>query len=131
MDDLIRADKELHDAEKVGFQKPTSFECRCPLATKIIKAIVRNGSLKNRVKPWQGPLPKARVSPPKTLGDALIKNARIRVRGGQSIPMSFKMVLPSTTDETGHGQMLSQSSKDSTNSDPWPSLLTRCPKITQ
>jgi hypothetical protein len=39
MDELIHADKELQDAEKVGFSSPTSSDFRCPLATKIIKAV--------------------------------------------------------------------------------------------
>jgi hypothetical protein len=65
MDELTHADKELQDASMVGFSSPTSFEFRCPLATKIVKAVSHSGSLKHCVKPWQGPLPKSRVSPPK------------------------------------------------------------------
>jgi hypothetical protein len=123
MDELIHADKEQQDAEKVGFPSPTSSDFRCPLATKIIKVVARNGALKHRVKLWQGPLPKARVSLPKMLGDAVIKNAWIRVRGGQTIPVSFKMVLPSMADGTSSSPTLTQTSKRNMNTEPWPSLL--------
>jgi hypothetical protein len=42
-------------------------------------------------------VPKPRVSTPKTLGDAVIKNSHIRLRRGQKMSMLFKMSLPSTT----------------------------------
>jgi hypothetical protein len=45
MDELIHADKELQDVDKVGFSSPTSSEFRCPLATKIIKAVSRKDHL--------------------------------------------------------------------------------------
>jgi hypothetical protein len=84
------------------------------------------------VKPWQGPLPKSRVSPPKTLGDAVIKNARIRVRGAQTVPVSFKMVLPSTMNETSSSPKLAQPSRRNTSPEPWSSLSEiRSPRITQ
>jgi hypothetical protein len=65
------------------------------LSSKIIKAIVRAKSLKHHGKPWQGSLPKSRISPSRTLGNAVIKNSYIRLRGGQMIPKYFKMSLPS------------------------------------
>jgi hypothetical protein len=79
---LVQADKELEAAEKVSFLSPGSSDFWCPLANKIINAVERNNSLKHLVKPCKDPLPKPRISPPKTLGDAVIKNARIRLRGG-------------------------------------------------
>jgi hypothetical protein len=95
MQDLIRAEEEIADMEKVSFPSPSSADFRCPLSTKIVKAIVRGKSLKHHGTPWQGSLPKPRISPPKTLGDAVVKNSYIRLRGGQLILKSFKMTLPS------------------------------------
>jgi hypothetical protein len=97
IEELIKAE-ELLAAEKVSFQSPSSSDFRCPLSTKIIKAVTHERSLKYKVKPWTGPLPKPRVSSPKTLGDAVITNSRIRLRGGQTVPMLFKMSLPSTNN---------------------------------
>jgi hypothetical protein len=98
IEELIKAEEELLVAEKVSFQSPSSSDFRCPLSTKIIKAVTHERSLKYKAKPWTGPLPKPRVSPPKTLGDAVITNSRIRLRGGQTVPMLFKMSLPSTNN---------------------------------
>jgi hypothetical protein len=91
VEDLIQVENEIDNMEKVSCSSPSraefrcsspsSTEFRCPLSSKIIKAIVRGKSLKHYEKPWQGSLPKPRISPPKTIGDAVIKNSFIRLRG--------------------------------------------------
>jgi hypothetical protein len=96
MEDPAQAE-QVHDAEKVSFSSPSSSDFRCPLSREIINAVSREGSLKRHMKPWKGPLHQPRISPPQTLGDAVIKNSFIRLRGGQKILRSFKMMLPSTT----------------------------------
>jgi hypothetical protein len=97
--DLVHAEEELASMNKVATSR-SSVDLRCPLSSKIVKATVQDKSLKQRGKPWQGALPKPRISPPKTLGDAVIKNLVIRLRGGQLLPKSFKMALPSTNQGT-------------------------------
>jgi hypothetical protein len=94
--DLIRAEDEITAAEKVSFSSPTSAGFKCQLGSKSINAIVRDKSLKHQGRPWKGSLPLPRISPPKTLGNAVIKNSYNRLRSGQLIPRSFKMALPST-----------------------------------
>jgi hypothetical protein len=95
-DDLIQAGKEIVAAEEVCFASPSSAAFRCPRARKSVNAIAKDRSLKQLGKPWTGSLPKPRISPPKTLGDAVIKNSFTRRRGGQLIPRLFKMALPLT-----------------------------------
>jgi hypothetical protein len=73
-------------------------------------------------KPWQGSLPKPKFSPPKTIGDAVIKNSFIRHRGGQLTPKSFKMALPSMMN--GDNTEIPQRSKDD-QTEEWPPLLNR------
>jgi hypothetical protein len=63
------------------------------------------------------------MSPPKTLGDAVIKNSYIRLRGGQLIPRSFKMALPSTIQ--GSNSVI-QSGKPGALTEDWPSPLGTC-----
>jgi hypothetical protein len=65
-------------------------------------------------------LPKPGISPPKTLGDEVVKNSYIRLRGGQLILKSFKMYLPSTINGTKENK--SQASLDA-QSEEWPPLL--------
>jgi hypothetical protein len=77
MEDLAQAE-QVHDAEKVSFSSPSSSDFRCPLSREIINAVSREGSLKRRMKPWKGPLPQPRISPPQTSGDAVIKNSITR-----------------------------------------------------
>jgi hypothetical protein len=102
--DLIQAENELEGMEKVCFSSP-SVDLRCPLSSKIVKAIIREKSLKHKGRPWQGSLPKPRISLPKTLGDAVIKNSYVRLLGGQLVPKSFKMALPSTIHGGNVGTM--------------------------
>jgi hypothetical protein len=107
---------ELHEEEKVSGSSPLSSDSHCPLATKIIQVMTREfHHQRTMLKPWNGPLPKKRISPPKTLGDAVIKNKFYRLRGGQLIPVSFKMVLPSTDTISitcpDRSQVLDQSAK--------------------
>jgi hypothetical protein len=119
MQDLIRTEEEIVNMEKVCFLTPSNAEFRCPLSAKIIKAIVRRQSLKHHGTPWQGSLPKPRISPPKILGGAVVKNSYIRLRGGQLIPKSFKMSLPSMINGTKENK--SQASLDD-QSEEWPPL---------
>jgi hypothetical protein len=83
--DLILAEDEIATVGTVSFSSPSSAGFKCPLASKIINAIVRDRSLKNQGRPWKESLPKPRISPPKTLGNAMIKNSYMRLRGGQLI----------------------------------------------
>jgi hypothetical protein len=73
IEELVHADDELQTAKMVSFTSPTISEFRCPLATKIIKAMTRDRPLKRTMIPWKDPFPKPRISPPRTLGDAVIK----------------------------------------------------------
>jgi hypothetical protein len=98
--DLEQAENEIAQMNKVSFNSPSSAKFRCPVSSKIIKAIIREKSLKHYGKPWQGSLPKPRISPPRTLGDAVTKNSFVRLRGGRLQPKSFKMALPSTIEGT-------------------------------
>jgi hypothetical protein len=52
--DLIQAENEIENMEKVSFFSPSSAEFRCPLSSKIVKAIIRDKSLKHQGRPWQG-----------------------------------------------------------------------------
>jgi hypothetical protein len=94
--DLIQAENEIENMEKVSFSSPSSAEFRCPLSSRIVKAIIWKKSLKHHGRPWQGSLLKPRISPPKNLGDTVIKISFIRLLGGQLMPKSFKMALPPT-----------------------------------
>jgi hypothetical protein len=76
---LIEAKVELHEEEKVSCSSSLSLDSRCPLTVKIIEVMMREGIQKPMMKPWKGPLPKVRISPPKTLGDVVIKNKIIRL----------------------------------------------------
>jgi hypothetical protein len=95
--DLAQGEIEIA-VEKVSFTSPSSAKFRCPILSKIIKAIVRGISLKHYGKPWQGSLPQPSISLPHTLGDAVVKNSFIRLRGGPLQPKLFKMALPSMID---------------------------------
>jgi hypothetical protein len=95
IEDMNKTDDEIRAAEKVSFPSPSNSDFRCLISSKIIKAVTRDISLKHIMKPWSSPLPKPRISPPRTLGDVVIKNWCIRLRGGQMMPMLFKMSLPS------------------------------------
>jgi hypothetical protein len=61
--DLIQAENEIESMEKVCFSSPSSADFRCPLSSRIVKAIIREKSLKHQGRPWQGSLPKPRISP--------------------------------------------------------------------
>jgi hypothetical protein len=58
--DLAQAEKEITEMEQVSFSSPASADFRCPISSKIIKAIIRGKSLR-------------------TLGDAVVKNSYIRL----------------------------------------------------
>jgi hypothetical protein len=96
-------------------------------ALSLIKLLSLSRSLSHQtsVKPWKGPLPKPRTSPPKTLGDAVVKKLFIRLRGGRSVPVSFKMALPLTNKTPITSPNNSSFHDRSENSNQWPTL----PKI--
>jgi hypothetical protein len=123
IENLIQAKKEIESSEKVTHSSPSSPDFRCPLSSKIINVIARERSLKHYGQPWKGKLPKPRMSPPKTLGDAVIKNSYIRLRGGQLIPRSFKMALPSMIQ--GSNSVI-QLGKPGALTEDWPSLPDTC-----
>ena len=64
--DLLQAEHELNEGTLVS--ATSSSGCTPPSTKRIISALVQH-----RVKPtpWRGQLPPPRVSPPRTLGDAL------------------------------------------------------------
>jgi hypothetical protein len=97
----------------------------CPMANKIVKALAPERQITHSMKHWVGPLPKPRVSPPKTLGDAVIKNSHIRLRGGQMVPMLFKMSLPSTANTSFSSPVTIHTHQWNDVVQEWPSL----PKI--
>jgi hypothetical protein len=88
IEELLQAEAELQEVGKVSHPSPDSADFCCPRASKIIRAITRDKSLKHQVKPWKGPLPEQRVSPPQTLGHAVIKNSCIKLKGGRMMPKS-------------------------------------------
>jgi hypothetical protein len=69
-------------AVKVSQSSLSSSDFNYPSVNKNSSVMASEGTTKNLMKPWQGPLPRPRISPPKTLGDAVIKNYVERVRGG-------------------------------------------------
>jgi hypothetical protein len=91
---------ELQELSEVRQLSTYSLHARYPQAGRIIRAIIREKSLKHHTKPWSGPLPRPRISPPRTLGDAVIKNSYLRLKGGRLMPQSFKMALPSMIQES-------------------------------
>jgi hypothetical protein len=63
VEELLQAEAELHDDNKVG-RSPGINEFHCPRASKIIKESARDKALRHKMKPWKGPLPMPRISPP-------------------------------------------------------------------
>jgi hypothetical protein len=122
IEELVTADAELEAAEKVSCPSPSSSDFRCPLANKIVKALTRDRSLKHPMKPWSGPMPKPRISPPKTLGDAVIKDSRIRLHGGRTVPMLFKMSVPSTMNASISSSSPTQTNHQDVTLLEWPSI---------
>ena len=66
---LQQAEQELSSTEVRDCSTSVSKGTAPPLAKRIIDAMVQR---KTHSRPWQGPLPPPRVSPPKTLGDAFV-----------------------------------------------------------
>jgi hypothetical protein len=64
VEELIEAEAELQEVDKVSHSSPDTADVHCPRAGRIIHAITRGKALKHPMKPWSGPLPKPRVSPP-------------------------------------------------------------------
>jgi hypothetical protein len=116
-EDLIQAEHEIVAAEKDCYASPSSAAFRCPKTRKIVNATANDRSLKQHGKPWKGSLPKPRISLPKTLGDAVIKNPYTRRHGGHLIPRLFKMALPSTIHS------LKEDQKSLYETEDWPPLL--------
>jgi hypothetical protein len=77
LQDLIQAETELNDVTQVSSPSLSRPDSCCPTANRIINAMVNDASQKRAMKPWKGPLPKPRISPQRTLGDALIKTTFI------------------------------------------------------
>lgn len=50
----------------------------------MVDSLVKNSSMS--CKPWKGPLPKARVSEPRTIGDAIAKAFKMRRSVNQGSP---------------------------------------------
>jgi hypothetical protein len=123
IENLIQAEKEIESSEKVTQSSPSSPDFRCPLSSKIINAIARERSLKHYGQPWKGKLPKPRMSPSKTLGNAVIKNSYIRLCGGQLISRSFKTALPSTIQRS---ISVIQPGIPGALTEDWPSLPGTC-----
>lgn len=74
--ELIEAEKELNDESSVCSPRGSS------LANKIVNKIVDH-QLAGR--PWRGKLPSPRISPPRTIGDA-IASAKVRNNPSHSTP---------------------------------------------
>jgi hypothetical protein len=108
------------DADKgtKSFTKSTEFHVS--RASKILHEVAKDKALKHKMKPWKDPLPKPRISPPLTVGDAVIKNSCIRLRGGRLMSRLFKMTLPSTTDESVSNSV--QGANPTSKCDAWPAL---------
>jgi hypothetical protein len=119
IEDLIHAEEEIVVAKVLSVHSPSTAKCQHPFTSKIINAIVRDRSLQHQRKPWKGALPKPRIYPPKTLGDAVIKNSFTRLRGGQLISRSFKMALPSMIQNPTGNELISSSIL---RKDEWPPL---------
>jgi hypothetical protein len=65
--------------EKVRTSPLINSEPPCSSPIHVVNGRSKERVPQNKVKPWIGPLPKPRISPPKTLGDAMIKNSHIRL----------------------------------------------------
>ncbi|TVU23905.1 hypothetical protein EJB05_26292, partial [Eragrostis curvula] len=115
--EVARAEKELL-ANEVSFTSPATSNGKCPLARKIVRSLASDRP-KSLVKPWKGPLPPKRISPPQTIGDAVVKNTFSRERGGRLTPVQFKMVIPSTCTVQSESPKVSSTSHACPE---WPSL---------
>jgi hypothetical protein len=83
IDELSRAEKALD-----------SGTTPIPSDVKLSKSIVSNlVQRKIEGKPWQGPLPSPRVSPPRTLGDYLATATYLRSQNRNSAPTSCSVPL--------------------------------------
>jgi hypothetical protein len=76
MGDIQEAEEELHTPTQTAVQELKQGS----VSKKLIDTWTMNR--RDKVKPWQGPLPPPRVSPPRTLGDALAA-ASVQVRPSQ------------------------------------------------
>jgi hypothetical protein len=88
VDDLLQAEKEVKTPSSVS---PISLESdhKESLANKILDKLVRRKLVESS---WQGPLPRPRISPPRTIGDVLDKamcNFRLKNSGRRSSPASL------------------------------------------
>ncbi|CAN6361771.1 unnamed protein product [Urochloa humidicola] len=78
--ELQQAERELASPEvssKSGIEETRSLPS---LASRIVSALVQR---KTENRPWKGPLPPPRVSPPRTLGDAFASARRIKLTSSQ------------------------------------------------
>lgn len=70
--DLNQAEIELRESEICNTSPNSSAVGNSYLAKKIVDTMVQR-KVRSRISPWRGPLPKPRVSPQRTFGDALAK----------------------------------------------------------
>jgi hypothetical protein len=110
--------------DEVSNSSPIHYAGNCPRVNSIAKISLSKGAPKNSIIPWQGRLPKPRISPPKTLGDAVIKNCVECVRGGQLVPTSFKMALPSAIENLIISPITTTSNPCNSEDISWPTLPT-------
>jgi hypothetical protein len=64
MEELIQAETELQDVDKGTKSFTDSTEFHVFRASKILQEVAKDKALKHKIKPWKGPLPKPRISPP-------------------------------------------------------------------
>ncbi|CAN6371606.1 unnamed protein product [Urochloa humidicola] len=93
--DLQQAEKDLSSPAAVS-SSITSPGQKHSLAKRIVSAMVEN-KLKGR--PWQGPLPPPRVSPPRTLGDALGSAMARKNRNSYRRSMASTGLSPATSGD--------------------------------
>jgi hypothetical protein len=81
--ELLQAEEEV----KISPNSKKYIALEGSLASRVIKDIISN----KKVKPWSGPLPPPRISPRRTIGDAIaMAHVRTNPQNRQFIPDSFK-----------------------------------------
>jgi hypothetical protein len=110
--------------DEVSNSSPILYAGNCPQVNSIAKISLSKGAPKNSIIPWQGRLPKPRISPPKTLGDAVMKNCVECVRGEQLVLKLFKMALASTIETLIISPITPTSKSCNSEEISWPALPT-------
>ena len=90
------------------------------LANEIVQAMAKRVQ---SPKPWRGPLPPPRVSPPKTIGDIVVKYKRPGAKFTPE-PLLFKQAMPATTSGGNalRNQPNTRQPSVGENKHPWPRL---------